>query len=108
MVRADCKRYFSKVEYLLRSAINAGMEFLESKSIIHRDLAARNVMLNKHNRAKIADFGLAYEEGEDVESTKFPVLWTAPEIVVTHKRKRGEKKVKKEFSHKTDVWSFGM
>ena len=84
------------------------MEFLESKSIIHRDLAARNVMLNKHNRAKIADFGLAYEEGEDVESTKFPVLWTAPEIVVTHKRKRGEKKVKKEFSHITDVWSFGM
>ena len=41
--------------------INTGMDYLESKGVVHRDLAARNVLLSKHNRAKVADFGLSFE-----------------------------------------------
>ena len=42
------------------------MAFLENQKVIHRDLAARNVLLNKFDRAKIADFGLS--SSEDVKS----------------------------------------
>ena len=37
------------------------MDYLESKGVVHRDLAARNVLLSKHKRAKVADFGLSFE-----------------------------------------------
>ena len=90
--------------------------------MIHRDLAARNVLLSKHNRAKIADFGLSrevklnlqksvlnpgprFQEEDGEDDAQFPVLWTAPEIV--NRRRTGGRKEKKKFSHKSDVWSFG-
>ena len=45
---------------------------------------------------------LQEEDGDD--DAQFPVLWTAPEIV---NRRRGGRREKKKFSHKSDVWSFG-
>ena len=35
------------------------MDHLEHLKVVHRDLAARNVLLDQHDRAKVADFGLA-------------------------------------------------
>lgn len=35
------------------------MAYLEQHNVIHRDLAARNVLLDEHNIARVADFGLA-------------------------------------------------
>ena len=74
------------------------MRYLESQNIVHKDVAARNVLLTKQMIAKIADFGLAHEEGETDNNQALPRLWTAPELLM----KEGIA------SHKSDVWSLGM
>lgn len=78
------------------------MQYLEQKKIVHRDLAARNVLVANENCVKIADFGLAQVtvDGYYYHSTNsraLPIKWYAPETLSEHK-----------FSHKSDVWSFGV
>jgi serine/threonine protein kinase len=48
----------------------------------NRDLAARNVLVNEEDAAKVADFGLAKRSiSGDIDSTKLPIKWTAPEVL---------------------------
>ena len=79
-------------------------DYLESRQIIHRDLCASNVLLDANRTAKISDFGLAISHrsskliGQDHEyPTKLRIKWTAVECL--HGR---------NFSSKSDVWSFGV
>lgn len=75
-----------------------GMKYLESKHFVHRDLAARNILISDRDIAKVSDFGLAQDDhGHGEGSSKIPVKWTAPEAVR-----------QKQFSTKSDVWSFGV
>uniref|UniRef100_A0A1I7U6Q8 Protein kinase domain-containing protein n=3 Tax=Caenorhabditis tropicalis TaxID=1561998 RepID=A0A1I7U6Q8_9PELO len=85
--------------------VTQGMRFLVDKKIIHRDLAARNILITEQSgmkSAKVSDFGLAIssepsENGEDTGSDRLPIKWLALECLE-----------KAEFSHKSDVWSFGI
>ena len=58
-----------------------GMEYLETQRVIHCDLAARNVLLTRHIRAKISDFGLSKILTEDKDYYRrtadkiIPILW---------------------------------
>lgn len=73
-----------------------GMDHLETRKIVHGDLAARNILIDNNKTLKLTDFGLAkcdaYEGAEVFQSR-----WSAPEVIT-----------KKNFSHKSDVWSFGI
>jgi len=78
-----------------------GMIYLEEKGIIHRDLAARNLLVSKDLSIKISDFGMGkIVLGEDYYNSKdksIPIRWSAIEVLKS-----------KKYSHKSDVWSFGV
>ena len=77
-----------------------GMAYLESQDYIHRDLCALNVLVGEENIVKVGDFGLARRLVDGKYSTrgeKVPTRWTAPEVFLL-----------KQFTVKSDVWSYGV
>ncbi|XP_013866245.1 tyrosine-protein kinase JAK2 [Austrofundulus limnaeus] len=88
---------------LFASQICKGMEYLHSLRYIHRDLAARNILVASESLVKIADFGMTKFIPKNTEYYRIqqpgqsPLYWLAPESLNDSK-----------FSHKTDVWSFGI
>ena len=87
-------------EYAVQIA--KGMNFLANEGFIHRDLACRNILIFNESEVKIGDFGMMRRVASDgiytmQEKRKVPIAWSAPESL----RKR-------QFSEKSDVWSFGV
>lgn len=82
----------------------AGLNHLHSEGLVHRDVAARNVLLSRVGNkliAKISDFGLSRNvssvKEDATESEAGPTRWMSPESLKD-----------REFSAKSDVWSFGV
>jgi len=108
----------------------SGMQYLESEGWIHGDLACRNVLVNANQVCQVADFGLTVYQGLDIENngrdesgkvtrtpslkekktlyvkciTPYAARWCPPEVIgIDH-----DGMAKRHFSHKSDVWAFGV
>lgn len=101
-VRTNKDKIGSKPLLTWCTQIAKGMAYLEEKRLVHRDLAARNVLVQTPGCVKITDFGLAKlldinEEEYKAAGGKMPIKWLALECI-QHRI----------FTHKSDVWAFGV
>ncbi|XP_013189331.1 epidermal growth factor receptor isoform X2 [Amyelois transitella] len=101
-VRTHKEKIGSKAFLNWCTQIARGMAYLEEKRLVHRDLAARNVLVQTPNCVKITDFGLAKlldinEDEYKAAGGKMPIKWLALECI-QHRI----------FTHKSDVWAFGV
>ena len=101
-VRNNKDRIGSKPMLNWCTQIAKGMAYLEERRLVHRDLAARNVLVQTSTCVKITDFGLAKlldinEEQYKAAGGKMPIKWLALECI-QHRI----------FTHKSDVWAFGV
>ncbi|KAK4534052.1 hypothetical protein CDCA_CDCA01G0077 [Cyanidium caldarium] len=80
--------------------IIAGVDYCHKRYIVHRDLKPENLLLDKHHRIKIADFGMAsmLPPGSMLETSCGSPHYAAPEII------SGEM----YSGFESDVWSCGV
>lgn len=92
-------REAEKIE-LVRQLL-AGLEFAHRHQVIHRDLKPENILVDERMRLKIADFGLAFQEGEAQVTHKSSIVGTpgymSPEQI------RGER-----LGARSDLFSAGI
>jgi subtilisin-like proprotein convertase family protein len=83
------------------AGIAKGMLHLHNNNIVHRDLAARNILLSEIGEPKVSDFGMSRlvdnDDGNTTKATVGPLKWMAPESLRS-----------REYSKKSDTWSFGV
>ncbi|PRP81758.1 tyrosine-protein kinase Fps85D-like [Planoprotostelium fungivorum] len=87
---------------LFVEGIALGLLHLHSEKVIHRDMAARNVLLSRHLEPKLSDFGMSREQMSTESAGRTysevgPLKWMAPEAISM-----------REYSTKSDVWSYGV
>ena len=82
---------------VLRDAAR-GMAYLHERQVVHRDLKSQNLLVDWDWSVRVADFGLSRECLTTGTMTRVgSVQWAAPEVLLGH-----------GYSHKCDLWSFGV
>ncbi|UCG60897.1 MAG: protein kinase [Candidatus Zixiibacteriota bacterium] len=84
----------------LAAQICDGLHEAHTAGVVHRDIKPSNIIIDKKNKARLLDFGLATVAGEEkltkVGSTLGTVHYMSPE------QARGD-----EVDHRSDIWSLG-
>ena len=78
-----------------------GLEAAHQAGIIHRDIKLQNIMLDKHDRVKILDFGLAKLKGASAITAEVSRIGTIH--YMSPEQARAD-----ELDQRTDIWSFGV
>lgn len=80
--------------------IKNGLQYLYKQNIIHRDIKPQNILVSNDKILKIIDFGLSKSitiNEEIMDTICGSPLYMAPEIIKT-----------KNYTIKSDIWSFGV
>lgn len=78
--------------------ITRGLRHIHAKGLLHRDMKAENVILDKHGRAKICDFGWAVKNETGLHDTKCGTIdFMSPEVAFNE-----------FYSFDADLWSLGV
>lgn len=85
----------------IASQIVEGLGVAHQQGIVHRDIKSANIMLQKDQRVKIMDFGLAKIEGSQSVTKKNTTMGTL--AFMSPEQLKGE-----ALTHKTDIWSLGV
>jgi len=75
-----------------------GLREIHDRKIVHSDIKLENILL-KDGHVKIGDFGLAFEEGDRIQRSKFSgsLLYLPPEVAAPKTRR----------TQKMDIWAMG-
>ncbi len=79
--------------------ILSGLEAIHSAGFTHRDIKLENILLDKNDRAKIADLGLAYPSLQNLAGRVGSFYYSSPEMEVD---RHGF------YSSAVDVWAVGV
>uniref|UniRef100_A0A0D3C0G7 Protein kinase domain-containing protein n=1 Tax=Brassica oleracea var. oleracea TaxID=109376 RepID=A0A0D3C0G7_BRAOL len=95
------QKFAFKIQTLLKVALDVakGVCYLHQNNIIHRDLKTANLLMDEYGIVKVADFGVARVQIESgvMTAETGTYRWMAPEVI-EHK----------PYSHKADVFSYGI
>jgi serine/threonine protein kinase len=103
MIRQKTLLEIMPVEGLIDIAVQVceGLEQAHGAGIIHRDIKLQNIMLDKNNRVKILDFGLAKLKGASKITGDLSRVGTIH--YMSPEQAQGE-----EVDLRTDIWSLGV
>jgi serine/threonine protein kinase len=78
-----------------------GLNAAHKACIVHRDIKPQNILIDKDNRVKILDFGLAKLKGVSPLTKETSTLGTVHYL-------SPEQTMNKGVDHRTDIWSLGV
>ncbi|MBI4601473.1 MAG: protein kinase [Planctomycetes bacterium] len=84
------------------AGVAEGLQHAHERGVIHRDIKPSNLILDKHGRVRILDFGLAHFEGQESLTLSGELLGTPVYMSPEQASAR-----KAAVDHRTDVYSLG-
>ncbi|MES1211626.1 MAG: serine/threonine-protein kinase, partial [Acidobacteriota bacterium] len=78
------------------------LDFAHRQGIVHRDIKPSNILLDRANRVKVADFGIAKVTGQSTELTVAGSVMGSPQYL-SPEQIRGD-----ELDGRTDMFSLGV
>ncbi len=100
-IQAECGKLPPEEAAEIIEAVCRGLDAAHAEGVVHRDLKPQNIMVDKHGRVAVMDFGLA-RSGEMSAVTQVGVLVGTPQYMSPEQAK-GE-----EVDSRSDLFSLGI
>ena len=92
------QRFSEKEAVRYMEQLFKAVSHLHAQDIVHRDIKAQNIMIDKHDKIRLIDFGLAAVKhmGKSLDTIAGTPLYMAPEVL------------KGNYGKEADMWSLGV